>query len=257
LVLLDLTVRPEAAVGAVPINLRADVRDAQTWSLTNLADGAAEGLFLSPAPTNAATDAVDGQITVYVPGWHNIGSPYDVNGDGVATPADALAVVNYLNSQPGDIGLPSALVTPDDYYDVNNDQLCTPLDVLAVINHLNAQALLGAEGEQSGFASTPLTASRFAEGSHWAALTSDVVSPGSAEASARAESSSGTVWQAESPTAWPRTPLAAGIQLRPAAAGEPSTDNLEDRLFAELETEVSSLEGVLTDLADDIASAWR
>ena len=64
LVLLELTVNPDAAVGPSALNLRADVRDAWTQAVTSLADGALQDLVLVPAPTNAATDAVDGVLTV-------------------------------------------------------------------------------------------------------------------------------------------------------------------------------------------------
>ena len=64
LVLLELTVQPGAGVGPSAVNLRADFRDAWTQTVTSLADRAAQDLVLVPAPTNAATDAVDGLLTV-------------------------------------------------------------------------------------------------------------------------------------------------------------------------------------------------
>ena len=102
--------------------------------------------MLSPAPTNADTDAVDGRFTVFVPGWHNPTRPLDVNGDGVVTPLDVLALVNYLNAQPGR-ALPRRAAPPPAYYDVNQDGRCTPLDVLLVINQLNGQSAGRGEGE--------------------------------------------------------------------------------------------------------------
>jgi hypothetical protein len=64
LVLLALTVNPGAVVGPSALNLRADFRDALTQKVTSLADQAARDLVLSPAPTNADTDAVEGRLTV-------------------------------------------------------------------------------------------------------------------------------------------------------------------------------------------------
>ncbi len=77
------------------------------------------------------------------PKWHNVTDPVDVNTDGVASPLDALLIVNYLNANAGG-PLPEA-ASPPPYYDVNGDDSCSPIDVLLVINHLN-QAAQG-EGE--------------------------------------------------------------------------------------------------------------
>ena len=123
---------------------------------------------------------MDGSVSIVAANaWHNAFLPFDVNGDGLATPADVLVLINYLNSHPGESGLPSAGSLPAGYYDVDGDQACTARDVLAAINHLNA-----------------------------------------------------------------------------AAAQNPSPDSPRDHVFGNLEGELSPLEDVLADLADDIASAW-
>jgi hypothetical protein len=69
LVLVDLTVKPDAAAGTSALNLRVDYRDALTQAVTSLADRALQDLVLSPAPTNADTDAVDGRLTVVDSLW--------------------------------------------------------------------------------------------------------------------------------------------------------------------------------------------
>jgi hypothetical protein len=85
--------------------------------------------------------------------WHNVGSPLDVNGDGVVSALDALIVINCINTHlencclppvtppvipPGTQPLPFRAGPP--FPDVNGDDFCTPQDVLAVINYINAQA---------------------------------------------------------------------------------------------------------------------
>jgi hypothetical protein len=77
----------------------------------------------------------------------------DNNGNGVVAPLDALIVINYINSQPGDPSLPPVTppeVDPGDpppsfsagppYPDVTGDDVCTATDVLAVIDHINAHS---------------------------------------------------------------------------------------------------------------------
>jgi hypothetical protein len=55
---------------------------------------------------------------------------FDLNGDGAATPLDALLVINWVNNPDHDSKVP-------DHLDLNDDGLGTPLDVLLVINRLN------------------------------------------------------------------------------------------------------------------------
>jgi hypothetical protein len=152
LVLLELTVQPDAAAGPAALNLRADFRDALTQTVTGLADGTVQDLVLSPAPTNADTDAVDGLLTVA--GWHNGVQSRDVNGDGRVTPLDVLLVINYLNAHPAPVLLVDVPAPPAAYYDVNQDQACTPLDALLIINYLNTPPVAAGEGERAGESSS-------------------------------------------------------------------------------------------------------
>jgi hypothetical protein len=62
-------------------------------------------------------------------------SSYDVSGDGVISPLDALLVINYLN-QPRLSG-PSATAQNPPRLDTNGDGRVTPLDALLLINRLN------------------------------------------------------------------------------------------------------------------------
>uniref|UniRef100_UPI003563B869 CHRD domain-containing protein n=1 Tax=Stieleria sp. TaxID=2795976 RepID=UPI003563B869 len=67
----------------------------------------------------------------------------DVNGDGVATPLDALRVINFLalESDPSAASAESERILAGDVLrmDVNGDDRITPLDALMVINHLARQ----------------------------------------------------------------------------------------------------------------------
>ena len=75
--------------------------------------------------------------------WQNPLNPLDVNSDGVVAPQDVLAIINYINAQPGP--LPISFQSP--YLDVDGDDLITPLDVLRVINFINANSGLSGEAE--------------------------------------------------------------------------------------------------------------
>ena len=91
------------------------------------------------------------QIQTVFP-WYNSDQPIDVNNDAIITPADALSIINIINTQ-GTHQLSTArdegVAAP--YVDVNRDGFISALDVLLVINHLNQQATSGsAEGDDEG-----------------------------------------------------------------------------------------------------------
>jgi len=117
------------------------------------------------APTGSADDGEveDYQLTVLAPSpndWHNEANPFDVNGDGTVSPADALAVINilglldvldYVDATSGALQTPyggviPSLGDPNDptnpldpvalFVDVNNSKFISPLDALLVINEL-------------------------------------------------------------------------------------------------------------------------
>ncbi len=66
--------------------------------------------------------------------------PFDVNGDGLASPIDALIIINSLNAE-GPQRLSIWPLLPELRTDVNFDGFRSPIDVLLVINFLNAAAL--------------------------------------------------------------------------------------------------------------------
>ena len=83
---------------------------------------------------------------------HNEDNPYDANQDGQVSAADALTIINFINTYgPG----PATEIEPGISADVNNDNLISPLDIILVINELNAiqngsGGTVGGEGEPEG-----------------------------------------------------------------------------------------------------------
>ncbi|MDV6030339.1 MAG: hypothetical protein F9B45_09575 [Phycisphaera sp. RhM] len=67
--------------------------------------------------------------------WQHPWNRYDVNGDGVVTPSDALVVINRLARDPSS-ELPSGGTRESPYYDVTGDAMVSPRDALVVINNL-------------------------------------------------------------------------------------------------------------------------
>ncbi|MFP6601360.1 MAG: dockerin type I domain-containing protein, partial [Pirellulaceae bacterium] len=89
------------------------------------------------------------QIETVFP-WHNSDQPADVNNDAMITPADAIWIINIINSQGShqlSTTRPEGVVVP--YVDVNRDGLLSAHDVLWIINHLNQQ-VVEAEGDDEG-----------------------------------------------------------------------------------------------------------
>jgi len=80
--------------------------------------------------------------------FHNRDNPFDVNGDGLVNPLDALLVINGIsrNRGPGPI---SSFPAPNQFYDVNGDGLVSALDALLIINFINRVRRGLGEGEQA------------------------------------------------------------------------------------------------------------
>ncbi len=148
-----LTFVPGSITAAITVaimgNLYVEPSKAFSLNLSNPV-GAAVGLG-----TDAA-EIVNNNVTT----WTNSVNPLDVNGDGDVTPADALAIINYLNSV-GSGALGTAPTGVHNFLDTNGNQDCTPGDALLVINYLNnlptlvtasikASEVVGAAGNSSG-----------------------------------------------------------------------------------------------------------
>jgi hypothetical protein len=86
---------------------------------------------------------------------HRESNPFDVDGDGMVTPLDVLAVVNFLNapmSLPWDDPVRALALVEYRALDVDGDRQITPLDVLMLVNELNrgsSRGLGAGEGEAS------------------------------------------------------------------------------------------------------------
>lgn len=83
--------------------------------------------------------------------WTNPYNRYDVNANGVVSPNDALATINFLASAIDGSYVPADGETHHSgYNDVNEDNIITPLDALHVINQLaRLQNGSGGEGEEA------------------------------------------------------------------------------------------------------------
>ncbi len=82
----------------------------------------------TPTPTPTATP------------FQNPVNPLDVLGTGgPITPADALAVIDYLTAHPAGTVLPSIFTPGSDYYDVLGLGTVVPADALAIIDYLSNQ----------------------------------------------------------------------------------------------------------------------
>ena len=100
----------------------------------------------APAPQVSSPPPVQPQL-------HNVSNPLDVNGDGIVSRLDALAIINDLNA--GEFGPLSGLnLSSSEMVDVNGDGQLTALDALQVINDLNSAS---AAAVASAVASATLT----------------------------------------------------------------------------------------------------
>ena len=89
-----------------------------------------------PFPITSASD------TITTPGQNPV-NPLDVVGNNNrVTQADALAIINYLIAHGITLSAPAG----PPYYDVNGDHIVSPLDALIVINALNSGSTSSAAG---------------------------------------------------------------------------------------------------------------
>jgi hypothetical protein len=112
-------------------------------------------------------------------------------------------------------------------FDVNGDGWVTPLDVLLVIHRINAQT--------AGDAPASWGYSYDVNNDQACTALDALLLVNSLDA---------------------QTEVAVGLKLR-TAAGEELADDAQDELFNDWDSELSPLESVLGDLADDIAAAWQ
>jgi hypothetical protein len=67
------------------------------------------------------------------------GDPLDVNGDGKASPIDALMIINHLNAAGAALAASSSLAE-DLLMDISGDGHVSAIDALLIINYLNSQS---------------------------------------------------------------------------------------------------------------------
>ena len=131
------------------------VRPRTVWSLTRLRLPVFERF-----EPRVLMDASQFQSTVVL---HNVEQPCDVNGNGILEPADALIVVNRLNSQVADQPSepaadanansgngqlqPPATGSGDYYMDVDANQVVNEHDLAMVISQINGQQALDASAD--------------------------------------------------------------------------------------------------------------
>ena len=166
--------------------------------------------------------------------WQNSRDREDVDDRDGATPLDVLSIINRLNAFRGGSKLEDTPEEGAPYFDVSGDGNCTALDALMVINRINGQPRVGGEGEAiidvPGEPSPALAANA-------AALDvgqQDVGQPAASAASSAAtrEVLWGELEEASEPLAW-----RDGHRL-----AEPSWS--------------LGMEAVLSDIGQDIATAW-
>jgi uncharacterized protein YkwD len=117
--------------------------------------------ILGVGTENVEIDFISGRATGVVDFhyWQNSVNLYDVDGDKVPTPTDALMIINVLNDQGGHTlpnGPDSFGQRPAPFLDVDGDEFLTPTDAVMVINYLNSLPLQpeGGEGESSASAAS-------------------------------------------------------------------------------------------------------
>ncbi|MCG8651822.1 MAG: dockerin type I domain-containing protein, partial [Pirellulales bacterium] len=116
-------------------------------------------LFNEDDPVNVAQIRYDSLTFTVNPSGTGLSGPLqnptlaqDVNNDGLATPIDALIVINQLNREQSALEGESVSQSqlPQHFYDVTGDGSTTALDALNVINYLAVLANQGlGEGEQA------------------------------------------------------------------------------------------------------------
>jgi hypothetical protein len=123
-------------------------------------------------------------------------------------------------------------------YDVNWDGLVTPLDALVLINYLNVVA------NEGGPAAESMLRALYGDVNDDSFCTAEdvlaVINHLNAAPFPAAEGESN-----------------AFIPMPVAASRARPTDHLQDQIFGDLAADWSSLEGSLSDLAEEVASAWR
>lgn len=196
---------------------------------------------------NSSAAIVDFGFVAFVSTWQNPTNRFDVNGDGMVSPLDALLIINNLNAH-GSRLLTVADVTPP-YFDVSGDGSVSPIDVLQVINAIEAARSEGEASAISPPAVVVAAAPPAAEGEYVPAIASR----DNSDLGQRSLRSDTTTPVDAAPNFLPSylaRPLAQHtVPLRtPRAVAFSAIDDL---------LEASRLEASIADVADDVAAFWE
>ncbi|MCY2987964.1 MAG: dockerin type I domain-containing protein [Planctomycetota bacterium] len=188
-------------------------------------------------------------VVTYLPyPAQNTTKPCDVTGDGRVEPIDVLTLIIYINAHPVAASLPtppdlSHLAAP--FLDVNGDNYVTPADVLTVINYINNPSARSGEGEPSG-AEPTITVGRL--------LPAPLAESWATSPERRWDSSRSKAAAAASDTPVFAELLGASRQSRLAGVQLVLADRRNQQ---ELDACFPDLDGVLPDIIQDVACAWR
>ena len=179
---------------------------------------------------------------------------YDVNGDGITSPIDALLVINALN-RDGSLALPlirseaTAVYAP--FVDTSGDFYLSPVDALMVINALNSG--VGGEGEGAA-AGEGEAAVLVAASSRYSVLPA--LDIGIVQAATARVTPSDVASDVERPV--PAVPAAendsAAELLLPVAVETTPTPAVD---LGDLATQDEALDQLISQLADDIDEQWN
>jgi hypothetical protein len=191
-------------------------------------------------------------VQIWTHAWQNPAEPLDVNRDGAVTTLDALLVINQLNAGRGG---PMRLVPHHAdvlhaFPDVNGDQRLTPFDVLQVINRLNRSLTLAGEGEPSGAGGTLDRQSLPLDSAAQAVLPASYATDPAPRVTtcSREEGVIPPGFDAEPPSFTPTS--------GPGTSLTPWRDDESRWTPAGTAPGASDLETLLSDIADEIATAW-
>ena len=104
-------------------------------------------LYGEDIPVNVSAIRYDSLTIIVSASGQNPSNPFDVNGDSVVSPIDALLVVNHMDRNDGE-GESFGNGPSEYYFDVNGDSRISGIDVLQVINELNRQSHSNGLGEE-------------------------------------------------------------------------------------------------------------
>jgi hypothetical protein len=201
-----------------------------------------------------------GDAIIRIRGWHNTLNPYDVTDQGGVTAEDALTVINYINSHPGQAVLPTSPLEAHPFYDVNNEGRATPLDALIVINYINSHPAGAGEGEavgEQGQVSVLETWASIVQSPNVMLGRLDHTAPAVRMSAIDTGFSDVVGRMPEDHFAADSNAGGLRIHAHRGLAARPASRMLDEAVFNDLEPLVVGLDGVLQDIAGDVDRVWN